>query len=82
MRFPESNLQQGLQESEKFPEPLFTPSTKAEIGEHDENISAEQAMQIVDKNTFNAVKEATIKYLQKSFGLCPDKRNYHSRYKV
>ena len=59
-------LQQGLQESEKFPEPLFTPSTKAEIGEHDENISAEQAMQIVDKNTFNALKEATINIYKKA----------------
>ncbi|MDZ7623234.1 MAG: phosphoribosylaminoimidazolesuccinocarboxamide synthase [Ignavibacteriaceae bacterium] len=59
-------LQAGLQESEKFPEPLFTPSTKAEIGEHDENISAEQAMQIVDKNTFNAVKEATINIYKKA----------------
>lgn len=59
-------LQAGLQESEKFPEPLFTPSTKAEIGEHDENISAEQAMQIVDKNTFNAVKEATITIYNKA----------------
>ena len=28
----------GLVESEKFPEPLFTPSTKAEAGQHDENI--------------------------------------------
>ena len=28
----------GLQESEKFPEPIFTPSTKADQGEHDENI--------------------------------------------
>jgi len=59
-------LQQGLQESEKFPEPLFTPSTKAEIGEHDENISADQAMQIVDKNTFNAVKDATINIYKKA----------------
>jgi phosphoribosylaminoimidazole-succinocarboxamide synthase len=59
-------LPDGLQESEKFPEPLFTPSTKAEIGEHDENISAEQAMQIVDKNTFNAVKEATINIYKKA----------------
>ena len=56
----------GLQESEKFHEPLFTPSTKAEIGEHDENISAEQAMQIVDKNTFNALKDATINIYKKA----------------
>jgi phosphoribosylaminoimidazole-succinocarboxamide synthase len=59
-------LPAGLKESEKFPEPLFTPSTKAEIGEHDENISAEQAMRITDKATFNAVKEATIKIYKKA----------------
>jgi phosphoribosylaminoimidazole-succinocarboxamide synthase len=59
-------LPEGLQESEKFPEPLFTPSTKAEIGEHDENISAEQAMQIVDKETFNSVKNATINIYKKA----------------
>jgi phosphoribosylaminoimidazole-succinocarboxamide synthase len=59
-------LSEGLQESEKFPEPLFTPSTKAEIGEHDENISAEQAMQIVDKDTFSAVKNATINIYKKA----------------
>ncbi len=59
-------LPTGLQESEKFPDPLFTPSTKAEIGEHDENISAEQALQIVDKDTFNAVKNATINIYKKA----------------
>ena len=50
----------GLQESEKFPEPIFTPSTKAEIGEHDENISAEQAMKITDENTFKILEEKTL----------------------
>jgi len=59
-------LSPGLQESEKFPEPIFTPSTKAEIGKHDENISAKQAMKITDKDTFNAVKDATIKIYQKA----------------
>ena len=59
-------LPAGLKESEKFPEPLFTPSTKAEIGEHDENISAEQAMQIIDEETFNVVKNATINIYKKA----------------
>jgi len=59
-------LSPGLQESEKFPEPIFTPSTKAEIGKHDENISAEQAMKITDKDTFKSVKNATIKIYQKA----------------
>lgn len=59
-------LPKGLMESEKFSEPIFTPSTKAEIGEHDENISAEEAMQIVAKDTFKAVKEATIKIYKRA----------------
>jgi phosphoribosylaminoimidazole-succinocarboxamide synthase len=42
-------LPQGMQESDKFPEPLFTPSTKAELGDHDENISLQQMMDIVGK---------------------------------
>ena len=59
-------LPPGLHESEKFPEPLFTPSTKAEIGDHDENISAEQAVQIVGEANFNAVKSATINIYKKA----------------
>lgn len=59
-------LPAGLKESEKFPEPLFTPSTKAEIGEHDENISAEQAMQIIDEETFETVKNATVNIYKKA----------------
>lgn len=40
-------LPEGLQESDKLPEPIFTPSTKAELGDHDENISLEQMEKIV-----------------------------------
>ncbi|MDH3393947.1 MAG: phosphoribosylaminoimidazolesuccinocarboxamide synthase [Desulfobulbaceae bacterium] len=40
-------LPSGMQESEKFPQPLFTPSTKAEQGEHDENISVEEMEKIL-----------------------------------
>ena len=39
----------GLQESEKLPEPIYTPSTKAEIGLHDENISYEQSVEVLEK---------------------------------
>ncbi|TKB27641.1 phosphoribosylaminoimidazolesuccinocarboxamide synthase [Desulfopila sp. IMCC35006] len=41
------HLPQGLQESDKLSEPLFTPSTKAELGDHDENISLAQMQEIV-----------------------------------
>ncbi|MGB3212603.1 MAG: phosphoribosylaminoimidazolesuccinocarboxamide synthase [Desulforhopalus sp.] len=40
-------LPKKMKESDMFPEPLFTPSTKAELGDHDENISLEQMMKIV-----------------------------------
>lgn len=56
----------GLQESEKFDEPIFTPSTKAEIGLHDENISAEQAIKLTDKKTFDEVKSATVSIYKKA----------------
>lgn len=39
----------GLQESEKLPEPIYTPSTKAEIGLHDENVSYEQSVEVLEK---------------------------------
>ncbi len=42
-------LPEGLQESQKLPEPIYTPSTKAEIGDHDENISFEQSVDYLEK---------------------------------
>ena len=42
-------LPEGLQESDKLPEPIYTPSTKAEIGDHDENISFERSVEVLEK---------------------------------
>ena len=42
-------LPEGLRESDKLPEPIYTPSTKAEIGDHDENISFEQSVAVLEK---------------------------------
>ena len=42
-------LPEGLKESEKLPEPIYTPSTKAEIGDHDENISYEKSIEVLEK---------------------------------
>ncbi|BAL82453.1 putative phosphoribosylaminoimidazole-succinocarboxamide synthase [Selenomonas ruminantium subsp. lactilytica TAM6421] len=42
-------LPEGLQESQKLPEPIFTPSTKAELGDHDENVSLEQGAKVLEK---------------------------------
>ena len=42
-------LPEGLKESDKLPEPIYTPSTKAEIGDHDKNISFEQSVEHLEK---------------------------------
>ena len=42
-------LPEGLKESSKLPEPIYTPSTKAEIGDHDENISFERSIEVLEK---------------------------------
>ncbi len=42
-------LPEGLKESQQLPEPIYTPSTKAEIGLHDENISFEQSVEVLEK---------------------------------
>ena len=54
-------LPEGLKESDKLPEPIYTPSTKAEIGDHDENISFERSIEVLekefpgkDRNTLNS----------------------------
>ena len=42
-------LPEGLKESEKLPQPIYTPSTKAEIGDHDMNISFEESIDVLEK---------------------------------
>ena len=59
-------LPEGLVESEKLPEPIFTPSTKAEIGLHDENISFTEAEKIIDKGKLNKIKNATLAIYNKA----------------
>jgi len=53
-------LPEGMLESEKFPESLFTPSTKAEIGDHDENISLEQMEKIVGNEQAKEIEKISI----------------------
>jgi len=53
-------LPEGLVESEKLPQPLFTPSTKAEIGDHDENISFEKMKELVGTDTAEQLSNAAV----------------------
>lgn len=65
-------LPEGLVECAKFPEPLYTPSTKAEIGDHDENINFEQSIVVLEKafpgrgeEIATKIKDATIAVYKK-----------------
>lgn len=42
-------LPEGLKECDKLPEPIYTPSTKAEIGDHDENIDFDRSVEVLEK---------------------------------
>ena len=55
------SLPSGLEESEKLSEPIFTPSTKAEIGTHDENISVDTAEKIVGNDVVTKIKNSVLK---------------------
>jgi phosphoribosylaminoimidazole-succinocarboxamide synthase len=54
-------LPPGLEEADKLPEPIFTPSTKAELGSHDVNITFEEMIKIVGAETAEALKELSLK---------------------
>ena len=53
-------LPPGLKESEELPDPLFTPSTKAALGAHDENITRADGMRLVGKDLFLKIEEISL----------------------
>lgn len=59
-------LPAGLQQCQKLPQPIFTPSTKAERGTHDENISFDEAAQIVGPDQAAYVRDQSIEVFQKA----------------
>ena len=59
-------LPEGLRESDKLPEPIFTPATKAESGEHDENISFEKMAGVVGQEVASKLRELSIELYQQA----------------
>ncbi len=53
-------LPEGLTEASQLPEPIFTPSTKAELGDHDENISFERCAEIVGQELAEKIRDASL----------------------
>ncbi len=54
-------LPAGLTEASKLPEPIFTPSTKAALGDHDENISYERCAELVGEDVASQLRDASLK---------------------
>ncbi len=59
-------LPEGLQESGRLPEPLFTPSTKADMGAHDENISFERVEDMLGKDLASRLKDVSLAIYNKA----------------
>ncbi|SHI54840.1 phosphoribosylaminoimidazole-succinocarboxamide synthase [Malonomonas rubra DSM 5091] len=66
-------LPEGLKQSDKLPRTLFTPSTKAELGEHDENISFEQAAEICGLELTQKVSDISIAIYERARALADTK---------
>ena len=67
------SLPEGLKESEKLPEPLFTPSTKEEIGQHDINISFEAAANRVGRDVAEKVRDLSLSIYTKGVDIAAEK---------
>jgi len=66
-------LPQGLSEASRLPEPLFTPSTKAEVGEHDVNIDFETVTKLVGKDAADKIKQYALAIYKKACELAEPK---------
>ena len=56
----------ALEQAERLPETLFTPSTKAEMGEHDQNISFEEAARLVGRESAERVREVSLRLYEEA----------------
>ncbi|CAG8495689.1 5121_t:CDS:2 [Dentiscutata erythropus] len=66
-------LPEGLLESQSFEKPLYTPSTKAEIGSHDENIHPDKVVEIVGEKIAHDIAETSVKLYSKASKYAHDK---------
>ena len=59
-------LPEGLENAQKLPEPIFTPAAKAEIGEHDENISFQQVIELIGEKLAKQIRDVSIRLYQEA----------------
>ncbi len=66
-------LPAGLQQAEKLPEPIFTPATKAEFGDHDENISFERTVDIIGRELAEQGRDLALSIYKEAAALAAEK---------
>jgi len=59
-------LPEGLENAQKLPEPIFTPAAKAEMGDHDENISFDKVIEMIGEKLANQIREVSIRLYKKA----------------
>jgi phosphoribosylaminoimidazole-succinocarboxamide synthase len=66
-------LPDGLQESQELPHPIFTPATKADIGEHDENIDFDRVIALIGPERAGAIRDLSLRIYERARGLAADR---------
>lgn len=66
-------LPEGLTEASRLPEPIFTPAAKAELGEHDENVTFERVVQMVGDSAATALRETTLALYSRAAEIARDR---------
>jgi len=63
----------GLQESQELPDPIFTPATKADSGEHDENIDFDRVVSLIGRERADAIRDLSLRIYDRARGLAADR---------
>lgn len=66
-------LPEGLTEASRLPEPIFTPAVKAEVGDHDVNVSFERVVEMVGERTASALREVTLALYSRAADIARDR---------
>ena len=74
-------LPKGLRESDKLPEPIFTPATKAQSG-HDENISFERTCSIIGEDLAKRLRDLTLAIYTRAADYAATQGHHHRRHQV
>ena len=75
-------LPAGLLESAQLPQPLFTPSTKAELGTHDENISFATTVELCGEEIATQIRDTTLAIYSRARDIAAERGDHHRRYQI